>query len=742
MYLFLLMNKYEYENLFSVVFPDFKCEIPRFDRSHNVKPVYNTDNKRKIDNTLIHEVKKDDEIKKEEKFNDDLINNEKNDNKDDSNLAIVNPHKCLSDRSASISKKIFAENDTYNICYKKSCEISKNKDITPSKHNKSKDSCEINTSTDELKELNFIHFKKDLQNQRKPGTQNIFQRITQATNNLADEKANKKKNYELNRNSFCVSKTSEINIKNIEKNEQFLSSSSMEKDNEFNDIDHHKSEEATIYLLLKINGSNNISNISNVKQKGSIEYPYKIFVTKNDETVEVSKDFFYDQTGNVVNIIPNLSYVITILPEICDYQGIIFDPFIARWLKNTACYMNINNIMTLDYFDLSELKENLIKEYNEFSKSDLFDWYRNVEIPHLMIVNNINFHSFKIDINKMHDMRNHILSSISSLEETIYEICGERFNVMSPFEVNDVLSRKCNNKQNICEKTPSHQSRSKVISRYNLNGMASDAKDKISEYRALKKLLSNWLSYDKFTDENQILHPAVRTLSTATGRTSLSNPNIQNIPCEKEYNIRSLFLPPSKRYIISLEYYQLELRILVHFSDEKELIDICENKSTDLDTDMAKVLYNIGEVTDEMRENSKAVIQSIIHGKPKDLEKIKLPGLQKFATQTSNTKLKSILGEIRSTNKSETTGTIIQRRAADFMKFSIVNIWNSLKMKPIHQVHNEIIFEIDLHKDTDQFQTFISNLSLSAECSELFGLKVSIPFQLKFGETYGDLHYI
>lgn len=580
----------------------------------------------------------------------------------------------------------------------------------------------------------------------------------------------------------------------------------------------------------------NLSNLIKEKHKDCVtEKIIKVIVHTQDGNHILYKDTTnINFSENCIHFLPNSSWVFSIDPS---FQSSIsfFDPIVALWFQNTECLEKSENLVPINIFDegiirstngdlnsiISLLFEFFISQYESIScQPQIIEWLNNIEIPHVRILGEMHQSSLFVDIQKMENEKARLSKILSELEKEIYSISGCEFNILSPYDVSDILFNHLHvtppdtNPQN----TFSINSRHRITVHKEFTSTNSLILEKINhpiakkiiEYRKIQKIISNWLSFTEFCDENGALHPTFLVCSTATGRISTKSPNLQNIPCQQDkrgnsslsnptnltnMNIRSFFLPfspqnnaggitddqsdfqarciNSEYILLSLDYSQLELRILAHFSQDPGLCELCSKTGIDLHSHIAKIIFgvdSIDSITSKQREEIKQAVYATIYGKgwTKDgvekgqkLESVlkTFPGIRAFVTDvtakaTKNQYVETLSGKkrllpnIQSSNSIErkrdqrmAINTKIQGSAADFVKFALLQIMQKCGdlIEPLLQLHDEWLFRTRIKPGTKDFDDLCELLKSSAECAEKIGLSVPIPCKIEYGPSYGEL---
>lgn len=374
------------------------------------------------------------------------------------------------------------------------------------------------------------------------------------------------------------------------------------------------------------------------------------------------------------------------------------------------------------------------------SKLDLKDERKNllenIEMPNLEAVRGMEKHGFLIDRERLTDVKNEFSEILTDIEEKIKEFADADFNPASPKQLGELLFEKLNLPHGRKTKTgysTDHNVLQKLAEK-NIHPLP----ELIIRHREYSKLLSTYVEpIIKGIDDDDRLRTTFIVTHAATGRLASRNPNLQNIPVKtaEGRKIREIFTAPQGMKLISLDYSQIELRILASLSKEKELINAFKN-GEDIHSKTASAIFNIlpGMVDSEMRRHAKAVNFGIIYG----MQAFKLsqdtgvemsfakkyienyfsfyPNVKNFIDSTialtkKNGFAQTIMGrrryipEISHTNKNiarsgerQAVNTVIQGSAADIIKIGTVNVYKMMKEKHpeskiLLQIHDELIIE-------------------------------------------------
>ena len=411
-----------------------------------------------------------------------------------------------------------------------------------------------------------------------------------------------------------------------------------------------------------------------------------------------------------------------------------------------------------------EVKPIMIKRLEE---ENMLDLYKNIEIKVARVLANMEFEGIHVSKKALDEMSHEFDERIKVLEGSIYTLAGSEFNIASPKQLGVVLFEDLG--LPVVKKTKTGYSTAvEVLEQLQYK---HDIIPLIMEYRTLTKLNSTYAKglVKDITREGKI-HTRYEQTLTQTGRLSSVNPNLQNIPTriEEGKKIRKAFIPASSdRVILSIDYSQIELRVLAHIAQDKGMIDAFKH-DVDIHTKTASDVNGVplDEVTPTMRREAKAVNFGIVYGISdfglsnnlgitrkrakefieKYLETFK--GVDKYMTdivefakehgyvETLYNRRRS-LPEINAKNKIIANlnariamNTPIQGTAADIIKIAMISAYNYIEeskvdAKLLLQVHDELIFDVSkdiLEEFTDKMVAIMEeaanlDVKLKAEAS-------------------------
>lgn len=278
---------------------------------------------------------------------------------------------------------------------------------------------------------------------------------------------------------------------------------------------------------------------------------------------------------------------------------------IATGSVDVECVSMVKALLAMNNAALDTIRSN-----------DLWNLYNAIELPliHTLLVMEKN--GIYIDPDKLADTTVRFKTELELVQQEIYKIAGETFNINSPKQLGIILFEKMN--LPVIKKTKTGYSTDAEV--LDMLRNESPIVEKILQYRTIAKLVSTYLEglTVLINPNTHRIHTTFNQMVTATGRLSSSEPNLQNIPVrtEKGREIRALFYPGEGfDTLVSADYSQIELRILAHLSGDKALIKaFIEGKDIHRFT-AAEVLGKAQEeITSEERSHAKAINFGIIYG--------------------------------------------------------------------------------------------------------------------------------
>ena len=397
---------------------------------------------------------------------------------------------------------------------------------------------------------------------------------------------------------------------------------------------------------------------------------------------------------------------------------------------------------------------------------------RDVEIPFISTLLCMERKGIEVDVNFLEDFLVEVKATLETLTKSIYELAGMEFNINSTKQLGVVLFETLG--LPVGKKTKTGYSTDEKV--------LSSLKDKhpiivkLLEYREVYKLYSTYIEpLLKLANENELhrIHTSFVQTGTATGRLSSKNPNLQNIPTRTPLGakIREAFVAGEGKKLIGIDYSQIELRLLAHFSQDPVLVDaFMHDKDIHLQTaiilfgkeeaaskrNIAKtvnfgLLYGMGQkkLSDTLgitTKEAKAIIEKYFESFPT------VKSYFRSIVESSKEKgyIETLLGRRRyfdyeratpmykAAYERESVNSVFQGSAADLIKLSMNKIHATIKEESLPavmllQIHDELIFEVDAaHADKlgEQFRTIMQ---------EIMPLNIPLKASLNIGDKWSQL---
>ena len=362
---------------------------------------------------------------------------------------------------------------------------------------------------------------------------------------------------------------------------------------------------------------------------------------------------------------------------------------------------------------------------------------KDIEMPLTVVLAEMEHTGVAIDVDYLKELSSYMTEKLAELEDLIYQLAGESFNINSPKQVAEILFDKLE------LKTKKKKSRSTSAEVLEELAQEYEICEYILEHRKFSKLKSTYTDVlpTLISKRDGRIHTTYNQALTVTGRLSSSNPNLQNIPIRSEEGnkIRSAFCAEDKEnwLILSADYSQIELRLLAHVSGDEHLISAFTS-GEDVHTITASKVFGVGvnEVTKDMRRKAKAVNFGIVYGQSKyglaksigisndeaqdfidkyfatypkvrdyminEVEFVNAHGYVETMFGRKRylaTELASPNYQIREFAQRAAINQPLQGSAADLIKMAMIEVDKYLKegnykTKMIMQVHDELIFEV------------------------------------------------
>ncbi|EJB27216.1 DNA polymerase I [Helicobacter pylori NQ4200] len=383
-----------------------------------------------------------------------------------------------------------------------------------------------------------------------------------------------------------------------------------------------------------------------------------------------------------------------------------------------------------EYFEKGGLEENLLALARE------------VETPFVKVLMGMEFQGFKIDAPYFKRLEQEFKNELHILEHQILDLIGVDFNLNSPKQLGEVLYEKLGLPKNKSHSTD-EKNLLKILDKHPSIPL-------ILEYRELSKLFNTYTTpLLRLKDKDDKIHTTFIQTGTATGRLSSHSPNLQNIPVRspKGLLIRKGFIASSKEYcLLGVDYSQIELRLLAHFSQDKDLMEAFL-KGRDIHLETSKALFG-GDLAKEKRSIAKSINFGLVYGMgSKKLSETlniplneaksyieayfkRFPSIKDYLNRMKEEILKTskaftLLGRyrvfdfngvndyIKGNYLREGVNAIFQGSASDLLKLGMLKVSERFKNNPsvrlLLQVHDELIFEIE-EKNAPELQQEIQRI--------------------------------
>ena len=427
---------------------------------------------------------------------------------------------------------------------------------------------------------------------------------------------------------------------------------------------------------------------------------------------------------------------------------------------------------------LSEIIRQHNKQEVTFKEDlELYRLAKNIDFKLIKVLAKMEFLGIRIDKAYLKKMSDKLKVEIEKLEETAFNLSGEKFNLSSPKQLSEVLFDHMNlPTKGIKKGKTGYSTGQKELDK--LRGIHPII-EVIERYRELTKLINTYIdTLPVLADENDRVHTTFNQNVVVTGRLSSTDPNLQNIPIRTELGrkVREAFVPKEDYIFIQADYSQFELRLAAVLAGDQEMINGF-NRDEDIHRRTAALIYGVpdNEVTKEMRRSAKVINFGILYGmSPHGLSvatkmsvkeakdfieryfklriKLKeyLDSIIDFAKQHGYVKTlfgrKRPANDINSSNymvaeaaKRSTINMPIQGTEADLMKLSMIHLdeeleKRGLKARQIIQVHDSILLECP-EDEVETVKELVKNVMENVYPK--LGIKLTV--DVASGDNWGDL---
>ena len=478
---------------------------------------------------------------------------------------------------------------------------------------------------------------------------------------------------------------------------------------------------------------------------------------------------------------PDLRHGMDYLAEIyLNYQTIHYEDMVGKKGKHQLSIRDVDLSLLANYAcedaDVTLRLKKLLKE--EIDNKQLHQLMYEVEMPLMRVLVDMEWVGVYIDTQTLSRSSEVLSSALQQLEEEIYLLSGERFNINSPKQVGDILFEKLRVDERVRKTKNGQYSTSEEV----LESLRHKhvVVQKILDYREQKKLLSTYVDALPLLINQSTgrIHTSYNQTVAVTGRLSSSNPNLQNIPIRTESGrvIREAFVANAGCVFLSADYSQIELRIMAHLSQDANMLEAFR-RGVDIHAATAAKIYNIPleQVTSDMRRKAKTANFGIIYGisafglserlgisrtEAKDLIEgyfAAYPSIKQYidtsiAKAREHSYVETLLGrkrflpDIKSRNsvvrgfaERNAVNAPIQGTAADIIKIAMIRISHALKANQLKatmnmQVHDELNFSVPV-EELEQVKRIVKH-----EMEQAMSLTVPLIVECGVGNNWLEAH--
>lgn len=463
------------------------------------------------------------------------------------------------------------------------------------------------------------------------------------------------------------------------------------------------------------------------------------------------------------------------------YKPMPIENLIGKKGKNQLSMRDVDLKLVAEYAaedaDITlQLKEHFEPKLKKSSAQSLFD---KIEMPLVPVLASMEAEGVKLDIDALNLYSKELEKYIGETEKNIFEHADEEFNIASPKQLGEILFDKLKIDEKAKKtKTGQYKTGEDILVRL---ANKHEIIPEILEYRSLTKLKSTYVDAlpALVNKRDGRIHTSYNQAVAATGRLSSNNPNLQNIPIrtKKGREIRKAFIPRNEEFtLLAADYSQIELRIIAHLSNDKNMIEAF-NQNLDIHSATAARVYGVelDNVSADMRRNAKMVNFGLIYGISAFglSQRLDIPRkeaaeiISNYFEQYSGIKtymdkqveyarkhgyvetimgrrrylkdINSANGVVRGFAERNAINAPIQGSSADMIKIAMINIFdefnkNNLRTKMILQVHDELVFDTHLD-ELEKVQQIVHDKMPSA-----IKLDVPVVIDMNTGNNWLEAH--
>jgi len=404
--------------------------------------------------------------------------------------------------------------------------------------------------------------------------------------------------------------------------------------------------------------------------------------------------------------------------------------------------------------------------------------FQEVEMPLIPVLLDMEMSGVCVDRARLQSISKDFDRQLHQIQEKIYAIAGEEFNIQSHQQLGRILFEKLN--LPLQKKTKKKTGYSTDVEVLTTLSVEHELPALVLQYRSLAKLKSTYADalVDLIHPETHRIHTSYNQTITATGRLSSSDPNLQNIPVRTEEGrmVRAAFVPRKDWTMVSADYSQIELRLLAHYSQDPILVKAFQ-QDQDIHTRTAAEVFQLfpSMITPEMRRQAKVINFGIIYGMGSFRLARELgithkmartyiehyfatyAGVKQFIDETIEKarkvgKVTTLLGrhrwlpDILSKNRTArefaertAVNTPLQGTAADLIKLAMIQVYQALNQKRLRakmllQVHDELVFEVP-PEEVERVQGLVRSIM-----EGVYELTVPLKVDVKMGSNWAEVH--
>ncbi|MDD3685402.1 MAG: DNA polymerase I [Bacteroidales bacterium] len=502
----------------------------------------------------------------------------------------------------------------------------------------------------------------------------------------------------------------------------------------------------------------------------------------NNYGVDISAPMFDTMIAHYL-IEPEQKHNLDLLASVyLNYKMISIEELIGAKGKNQKNMRDIDPRVVSDYAcEDADITFRLKTIFEKKLKSDgLNSLFFDIEMPLVKVLIQMEKSGVRLNPEILKEHSVYLNNELREIEQKIYDLAGEKFNISSPKQLGVILFEKLKIIANP-KKTKTKQystGEEELVKLADKHPIVAE----ILEYRGINKLINTYVDVlPQLINQNTgKIHTSFNQTITSTGRLSSNNPNLQNIPIRDDRGrfLRKAFVASDSEHVFfSADYSQIELRLMAHLSKDVNMLDAFNKYSIDIHSATAAKIFKVdaSEVTREMRAKAKTANFGIIYGisafglgqrlniPPKEARELidnyfaTFPGVKKFmddciAVAREMEYVETLFGrrrylpDINSQNaivrgfaERNAINAPIQGSAADIIKLAMINIYKrfdseNIKSRMILQVHDELNFDV-LKSELEKVQTIVTE-----EMQNVVNLDVPLLVESGVGDNWLDAH--